>query len=169
MRQRSGFSLLEILIYVTVISVITLSIGSVFISLSKGQSRAEAKNEVNSNLVFALEKIRQDFLRATAVTVPATASTSSSTLSLTISGSSTTYCVITGRLRRAQSGAACDSNAESLTSDKVIIDSTNFTRLENTNSVLNKTIISVQAVISASFNSANPDSQYNETKQTTAS
>ena len=169
MKSQKGFSLLEILIYVAIVSVITLSIGTVFVSLNKGQSKVDVKNEVNSNILFGLEKLKQDFLQATGVTVPATAGATSSSLGLTISSSTTTYCAVTGRLRRAQSGAACDANAEPITSDKVIVDSLNFTRLENTNTVLGKTIVSVQTSITVSYNSISPDMQYTETKQTTSS
>ncbi|KKT88323.1 MAG: hypothetical protein UW89_C0008G0002 [Parcubacteria group bacterium GW2011_GWB1_45_10] len=169
MKLQKGFSLLEILIYVAIISVITLTIGTVFVSLNRGQSKVDVKNEVNSNVLFALEKLKQDFLAATAVTVPASAGATSTTLGLTISSSTTTYCVITGRLRRATSGAACDASAQAVTSDKVIVDSLNFIRLENTNTVLSKTVVSVQTTITASFNSVSPDQQYTETKQTTSS
>src|SRR3990170_7641489 len=70
MKLQKGFSLLEILIYVAIISVITLTIGTVFVSLNRGQSKVDVKNEVNSNVLFALEILKQDFLAATAVTVP---------------------------------------------------------------------------------------------------
>jgi Tfp pilus assembly protein FimT len=169
MTNKKGFSLLEILIYVAVIAIVTLSIGSVLISLSKGQSRIDSKSEVTANIRFALEKINQDLLSAYSVSVPAAASTSSSTLKMTILGSTVTYCVLNGQLRRASGGAACDATSELITTDKVIVSNITFTRLENTNIVLLKTVASIQTNITVMYNSASPDLQYTGSKITTAS
>jgi|GEM_PF-6344366 len=61
----------------------------------------------------------------------------------------------------------CSSSSEAITANTVNVNSATFTRLENTNTVLNKTVVSVQTDIAMSYNSTAPDSQYSEEKITT--
>jgi hypothetical protein len=42
-----------------------------------------------------------------------------------------------------------------------------FTRFENTNSILNKTAVSIQADLTLSYNATGPEDQYSEEKITT--
>lgn len=168
MKQQRAFSLVELLIYISLISVISLVISTAFITFSRGRGQVEAKGEVNSNLNFAIEKISQDLRLASAVTTPLTAgSTSSGTLVATVSGSTITYCIVSNQLRRQAGAGSCDSNSPTITSPNVIISAANFTRLENTNSVLSKTMVSIEADLQASYNSTSPDWQYSEQKETT--
>jgi type II secretory pathway component PulJ len=163
--NNKGFSLLEILIYITAIAVVTLAIGSIFISIANGQAKADARAEMNSNIQFISDKINQDILAASAVITPATAGQSSATLSLTVGASTIGYCVVNSQLRRSTSGT-CDGAAELLSGQAVTIKNLSFTRLENTNSVLAKTVVSVQTALTLSYVGANQDSV---TKQITSS
>ena len=149
-----GFSLLEILIYIAVIAVVTSAIGGIFLSVANGQARADAMAEVNSNLRFALDKINQDISAASAITTPALAGDTSATLALTSGASQITYCIVDNQLRRG-AGGICDGSSELITSQQVKINNLTFTRLENTNSVLAKTIVSIQTVLTISYNGAN--------------
>jgi len=158
---------MELLIYIGLLSVIVAMVGAIFISINKGRGQAEAKMEVNSALNFATEKISQDIHSASAVTTPA--SGNSETLAITVSGTATTYCVVDGKLHRQTGGGECNASSPALTSDLVTIAAPTFTRLENTNITLSKTIVSVEMTLTASYNSTSPDWQYSETKKTTAS
>lgn len=155
--NKSGFSLLEILIYISVIAVITLAIGAVFVSIASGQAKADARAEINSEIRFATDKINQDISAAAAITQPAAAGQSSGTLTLTIGASTISYCTINGQLRRSSSGI-CDGSAELLTGQAVKVNNLSFTRLENVNPVLPKTIVSIQTALSISYLGANQDS-----------
>jgi type II secretory pathway pseudopilin PulG len=163
-----GFSLLEILIYITVIAIVTAAIGGVFLSVAGGQARADAAAEVNSNISFALGKINQDILAASAVATPATAGETSAALTVTVGATSITYCVVSGQIFRS-AGGICNGSAEPITAAAVAVKSLTFTRLENTNSFLFKTIVSIQTVLTIGYNGANPDYQYSLTKQTSSS
>jgi type II secretory pathway pseudopilin PulG len=154
--NNSGFSLLEILIYITVIAVVTLAIGSIFLSIAGGQAKADARAEVDSNLRFATDKINQDIFAASAITSPVAAGQSSNSLALTIGASSISYCLVNGQLYRSSAGI-CDATDEPLTDTAVKVTGLNFTRLENTNSVLPKTIISIQTLITLGIKGANQD------------
>lgn len=168
MKQPQAFSLIELLIYISLISVISLVISTTFITFSRGRGQVEARGEVNSNLNFAVEKISQDLRLASAVANPSPAgNTSNGTLVATVSGSTVTYCIASNQLRRQVGAGSCDSNSPTITSPNVIISAANFTRLENTNSVLSKTMVSIEADLQASYNSTSPDWQYSEQKETT--
>lgn len=164
-RNREGFSLLELLIYVAVLSIVMVMISSTFIALNRGSSQSEIRSEVNSNLRFAIEKIGQDVRAASSVSTPATAGATSTTLVLMVSSATTTYDVSSGQLRR-QVGT---STPEVLTSDAVTVNTPVFTRLENTNTVLGKTIVSIEADLTIQNSGTSPDETFSARKRTTVS
>jgi len=164
-----GFSLLELIVYIAILAIVLVIFTGTFLSLNRGQGQVQARSEVNAALRFATEKIAQDIRSASAVTVPALAGTSSSTLALTVSGATTTYCIAAGQLRRATGGATCGSSAEAVTGVSIRFSTSTFTRFENTNTILGKTIVSIQAQLSASYNSSSTDWQYVESKTMTMS
>ena len=165
----SGFTLLELLIYVAIVAAVMLMISSTFFSLSKGQNQNQARSEVNSNVRFAIEKISQDLFSASGVSTPGSAGATSTSLVMTISGVTTTYCIANSAIFRQTGGAACGASSEPITASTVTATGMLFTRLENTNSVLNKTIVSIQADVTASYNSTAPELQYSQEKKTTVS
>ena len=161
--HKKGFTLLELLIYVAILAVLMVGIASAFISFNRGRGQVEARSEVNSNLQFAIEKISHDLKFASSVTTPAAAGASSNTLVLVLDGSNITYNVSSGQLKRQVNS----ETPETITSDKVTVATPTFTRLENTNTVLPKTVISIETNISVTYNSESPDYQYSESKKTT--
>jgi len=117
---------------------------------------------------FSIEKISQDIRSATAVTVPAAAGTSADNLALTVSGSTVNYCLVSGQVRKG-GGGTCDANSEAITSNTVNFSSVTFAKIENTNSLLSKTVTSIEINFSASYNSSSPDWQYSTNRKTTIS
>lgn len=166
-RQQSGFSLLELLIYIAIFSIMAVVIASVFLFLNKGRGKSEAIAEINSNLRFGAEKIIQDIRLASAVTIPASAGATSDTLTMNVSGQNLTYCVSSGQLRR-QAGGTCGGSSEAITGTAVIVDSVIFKRFENTNTTLSKTIVSIETNLTLSYNSASPDWRHSASRKFTA-
>lgn len=165
--NNSGFSLLELLLYISVVSTVTLIISTTFISFNRGRGQVESKSEVNSALNFAMEKISQDLRAASSVTLPATAGESRNDITMVIGASTITYCVASGQLRREVAPNPCNASSPTVTSSTVTLSSPTFTRLHNTNLVLSKTIVTIEINIGASYNSTSPDWQYSESKKTT--
>lgn len=157
--------MLELLIYVAVLSIVMLMIASTFIALTRGSSQSEIRSEVNSNLRFAFEKIGQDIRAASSVSTPASAGATSTTLVLVVSSATTTYDVSSGQLRR-QVGT---STPEVLSSGAVTVSTPAFTRLENTNTVLGKTMVSVEVDMTIQNSGTSPEKTFSERKRTTAS
>lgn len=163
---RTGFTLLELLVYIAILAIISTFVTSAFFSINQGRARVEAATEVNSNLRFAIEKMSQEIKSASAVSVPATAGATSTSLQLTVGGATLTYCIPDSHIRR-QNGGPCTASSDAITGDSVIANSLVFTRLENSNSTLGKTFVTIGVALGLQYNSNTPEWQYSATKQTT--
>ena len=173
LQTKSGFSLLELLIYTAVLAVMATVIVNVFLGITMGRGQFAAESEVNSNLRFAIEKINQDIRAASAVGTPASpGGTTSSSLVMTVGADTITYCISSNRLRRQVGVNPCDSSSPVVTSDKVNVTcplDICFTRLENINSNLPAalgTALTIQISITMSYVGGG-SFQYSATKTTT--
>jgi len=161
-----GFSLLELIIYVAILAIVMTVLATSFVSINKGRGKSEAQIAVNSNMRFVLERIGQDIRGASAISLPATANATSSSLTTTVSGVQIAYCLVSGILRR-QSGGACSGASEALSSQEVLISNIVFTRLENANTITAKTAVSIEVSLGMSYAGTSPDWQYSGSKKTT--
>lgn len=161
-QKKLGFSLLELLIYVSILSIIVVVISNTFISLSKGNGQSKAKSEVNSSIRFANELIKQDLKNASLVSVPVSGGTSN-TLTLTRNGEIIVYDTLDGVLRRQEA----TNPPVNVTNPNVIVTALTFVRIENTNLVFNKTNVSIKVNMTFRYNSTNPDWFYYTSLQTT--
>lgn len=167
MNTREGFSLLELLIYISILSILVVIISNTFIALSRGSGQSQARGEVDSSIRFAAELIKQDIKGASAITTPVTGGSGPSlTLTRSIGGTPTTvtYDVVAGVLRRTE-GVAAPVN---ITNSNITVSSPTFTRVENTNSFFGTTDISVRINMSFAYNSTSPDWSYATSLQTVA-
>ena len=161
-RAKSGFSLLELLIYIAILAGLMVIISDAFISLSKGRGRAEARGEVNSAIRFATERVKQDIKGASAVATPVLG-TPATTLSATVSGDTVVYDVSGGRLRRTE-GALSPVD---VTGSNVMVETPTFTRLENYNTVLQATTTAIQMSMLFPYNASSTDWTYSAALRTT--
>lgn len=159
---QNGFSLLELLIYVVILSGLMVVVSGSFISLSRARGRAEARNEVNSAIRFAAERIRQDLKGASIIATPVLG-TPSATLSASVSGTTIIYDVLAGQLRRKEGAAS----PVAVSGTNISVSAPIFTRLENYNAPLGATTTAIQTVISFSYNSSSTDWTYTDTLRTT--
>ena len=162
-KNNKGFSLLELLIYISILSILVVSISSTFVSLSKGRGQANAKSEVNNSIRFATELIRQDLRNASSVSVPL-AGTPNKSLVLVRGVDTITYDISGGYLTR---------NGVNVTNANILVDATKnasaFTRVENPNTYFGTTNISVLVNIIFDYNSTSPDWKYSTNLRTTVS
>jgi prepilin-type N-terminal cleavage/methylation domain-containing protein len=166
--NQKGFSLLELIIYVAILSALTMVTANIFITINRGGGQNEARAEVNSALRFSMEKIASDLRSATSTSTilnPASTTTPKNFLEISVGGNNIKYATTTDNFLKRE----FNSSPENLTSDRVSITKLTFTRLENKNIFLDKTFISIQIEIGAKYNSDSPDWQYNENKKTTVS
>ena len=158
-----GMSLLELLLYIAILSGLMVIVSDAFITLSKGRGQSEARSEVNSAIRFAHEHIKQDVKNASALSTPVLG-TPSNTINLTVSGVPVVYDVLGGVLRRTENGVTA-----STTGSTVAVDAPIFTRLENYNSVLKATTTALQTTMTFRYNASSTDWVYSDTLRTTAS
>ena len=159
-----GFSLLELLIYISILSILVVIISNTFISLSKSQGQSQARSEVDRDVGFATELIKQDLKNASVVSIPATVGTSP-TLTITRAGVVIVYDVLNGVLRRKE-GLLTTVN---VTSPNTIVSTPVFTRIENTNTVFGKTQVTIKVNMTFSYNSTSSNWIYSTDLQTAVS
>lgn len=68
-KLQKGISLLELIIYIAVFSVVAMVMVEIFFVTMRGRDLANARYEVASNLRFATENIRQTVFDASAISV----------------------------------------------------------------------------------------------------
>ena len=160
-----GVSLMELLIYIALLSVILLVISSAFISISKTGGNVDARTEVNSSARFAVNKMLQDIKSASAVSVPAAAGGTAATLELTVSSDNILYDVSSGQLRRKVN----TGTPEPITSNLVTVSTPTFTRLGNYNIILQSTTTAISINMTITHVNTGSDYNYSSAINTTAS
>lgn len=164
LKKKSGFTLVELLIYITVLSLVTVMVANSFVILNKGRGGVEAKSELNSNLRFVVEKMKRDISTASAITSPVTTAATSSLLELTVGADTIKYTVTANRISRQVN----TTTLEYISSTNININPGDlyFSKLENINSILDKKRVSVGINLAASYNSNSPDYKYQQSLQT---
>lgn len=122
-----GFTLLELLIYISIFGVVVFIVANMLVVILGGKSSAESQFEVSQNLRFATEKVRQLVYDAASSTV--SGSCPLNTLEVTIGGVTTTVAIAGGVLQTTSQGTT-----HSLTSNLVTASSSGgclFTRIAN--------------------------------------
>jgi type II secretory pathway pseudopilin PulG len=127
--KRSGFTIIELLIFAALFSIIGVAFLSVLVSTIQVQTRQTAAAEVNQQTQFLLETIQRAVESSSGVEM--SSNSASTTLKLRMSSSSTdpTYIYLSGTtayLKQTDSGAV-----QQLTSDKVKVSNLTFTKRAN--------------------------------------
>ncbi|KKS53467.1 MAG: Carbohydrate-binding family V/XII [Candidatus Magasanikbacteria bacterium GW2011_GWA2_42_32] len=128
-RPRAGFTIIELLIFTAVFSVMSIAFLSALVSAIQIQTKQLAASEVNQQSQFLLDTIQYYVQSASLVELPS--DTATTTLKLRMSSSSTDplYIYLSGDvvyLKQTDSGAA-----EALTSAKVAVSNLTFTKRAN--------------------------------------
>lgn len=162
--MRKGFTLLELLIYIGVLSLLMVVIANAFISLSQGQGQSEVRSDINGSMRFASERMKQDIKNAGALTTP-TLGTPGPSLSLVVGGVTVIYDTVGGVLRRTEGPGA----PVPITGSGVFVNTPTFTRLENYSSFLQATTTSVKISLTMNTNASSTDKQYTRSLETSIS
>lgn len=159
---QAGISLLELLIYVALLSGLMVIISDSFISLARGRGQAEARSEVHSAIRFAGERIRQDLKNASVVTTPALGMPGS-TLQMLSGGTAVVYDAVAGQLRRTEGV----NPPVPVTGTNIFVDAPVFTRIENYNVTLGATTTAIQVAMTFHHSASSTDWAYADTLRTT--
>jgi len=139
-KTQRGFSLTELILYLAIIGILMTVVVSMFLSFSKTQTKAESQTELQQNARAAVERIRQEIVKAASVNTP-TAGVANAGNNLSLVMSSTWTCFQAANvggvniLQMSEGGSgACGGTWNSITSSKVSITNADvFTRYDNTN------------------------------------
>jgi type II secretory pathway pseudopilin PulG len=128
--KKSGFTLIESLMYFSILAILLVVIGSILFQVLLGKIKAETIQEVSQNARIVTERIADRVRNAQSITTPSIGQTSSS-LSLSMTDTSknpTVFDVSNGRLRIKEGSAS----AQNITSDEVSISALSFTNVSYT-------------------------------------
>lgn len=123
---KNGFTIVEMLLYIGLLSVMIAIMTGLFTSLLDVQLESEATSFVEADGRFLFSRFAYDIARATSIMTPETLGASSSTMTLLVDGVSYTYSVENGML-------VLNSNmgTSALTGFGTKISNLTFTRLGN--------------------------------------
>lgn len=124
-KLRKAFTLIELILFMGIFSILIVVFTDIFITSLKTKSLAESTAYVNQDGRFLLTKLTSDINNANSITAPDLGSTSS-TLSLILYGQPVTFQINNGNLELIDSGGTHVMNSFNTT-----ITNLAFTRLGN--------------------------------------
>jgi prepilin-type N-terminal cleavage/methylation domain-containing protein len=92
-KQKPGFTLVELLLSMGIFTILMTIIFQVFLSVIETRLSAEAASATTQDAQYVYSRLAYDISRSSAVVTPASPGQSSSTLQLTINGTSYTYAI----------------------------------------------------------------------------
>lgn len=155
MKRCSGFTLVEVLIYAGLTSILIGLFAGILITMTRIQGQQNASSGITSELNFLLSSIKRRINDATSI-----AFVSSTSIDLITA----TFPATTTRIFLQNNMVILEENAAPapISSDRITIDDLQFVNLSNASSV------AAQIFITASNNTANPQNALTRTVQTTA-
>lgn len=121
-----GFTLVELLIYIGMISILFTVFTQIFGYILDAQLESEATSSVQQDGRFILSRLAYDIRRANSIVVPGALGGQSTSLQLTIGGVSYTYNLNSGNLELTN-----NLGTNTINSGDTIVSNLNFTRLGN--------------------------------------
>jgi Tfp pilus assembly protein FimT len=141
MKKHYGATLIELVIYMALLSVFIVIMSQVFVSTVGLKVDASSYNSIEEDGRYILSRLMYDFSRSSSVTTPATIGSSGSQLSLVISGTTYNYNLVGSNLVLNN---GVDSN--NLNSSKTVISALNFLKVSDSHVQLSVTLESVDKV-----------------------
>lgn len=165
MQKRAGFTLIDLLISMAIFALVSVSFIVIFVAIVNVQTRQSSQAEVNQQSQFFLQQLQYYIGNANLVDLPL--DTATTTLKLRMASSSMDPLIITisGGVAYVQPGNA---TAQAITSNRVTISSTSFTRHYNLGSSTALGTESVSFSYVVSENASNTKQQYTEKFQSSA-
>lgn len=110
-KKNSGFTLVELLIYMGLISILMVFMSQLFGAIFDVKIESEANSAVDQDGRFILSRLIYDIERSAAITTPLNYGSSSTSLVLTIDGVSNSYSVTGGNLQLANGSGTANINS----------------------------------------------------------
>lgn len=146
-----GFSLIELLLYIAIVSIMMVVITSFFGTIVESSLRSQTINEVQQNSTQILNFITQNIRNASNINSPSTGNNATSMI-ITVSGSPIGFDLNSGNIRYTANPLDSLPTYVNLNSNRVTVTSLTFTNMTGGNSEGN---IRIQMTLSR----VNPDSR----------
>jgi prepilin-type N-terminal cleavage/methylation domain-containing protein len=166
MRNRTGFSLIEILITMAIFAIVAVSFTVIFVAIVNVQNHESSRTEVAQQSQFLAQQLQYYIEDARLVDLPL--DTSATTLTLRMSSSSLDPTIITlasGTLYLQQGSG---TPAQAITTSRVSVSSSSFTRHYNLGSSTGYGTESVAFSFVMSENTSNTKQEYSQGTQSSA-
>lgn len=154
-RNKKGFSLLEIVIYTGLITLVGTLLSGILISVTKIGNQQGASTEVNQQLNFVLQNINRLVRDSSLVDMPSATATSSLVLRMKSASEDPTRIFLSNNKIYLKQGAG---EASPLTNDQVLATNLNFVKIS-----AYPGHDSVQIDLTLSYNSQNPEQSFSKT------
>mgnify|MGYP001570786998 FL=1 len=156
---QKGFSLVELIMYLAIIGSLVGVVVGMFVSFNRLRVKSESQTELTQNARSAIERLRQEIVKATSVASPSAGSTDVA-LQLNMSGGNLTCFQISSGILQMAEGAATCASYNPITSSKVSVTNSDiFTRIDNTSAKS-----TIQIKLTFTYNNR---TEYSYTTQTT--
>lgn len=127
LKKNNGFTLIELVIFMGLFSIMLLALTSMFTALTSAQLETQAYSAVQSDSQYIINRFHYDISRADSITTPASAGNTATSLVMVIGGQTYTYAVSNGVLQlTTPSGTSRVNNPRSA------ISNLQFQRIGNT-------------------------------------
>lgn len=168
LKAKKGFTLIEILIYISLITIIAGLLSGILLTITQVYQRESASNEVTSQLNFAMQTIQRLIRDSSNIDISAGITTTAIKLRMADPLKDPTCISLdenNGVIKLAEGPAApestnCTANISDLTNDKVVVNVLNFKK-----STQPPGHDGVSIELTMSYNSSNPKSQVQRTLQ----
>lgn len=162
--KQTGFTLLELLLYVSIVGSLLLAVSFFFASTAASKVRNQVENNVNQQAAFAMETITQTIRNSDSVTVPTANNTvTSATFAVPAANKSPTVFELSGNTLQMREGG---SAAIALTSPSVAVTNLSF---KNTSRAGTSGSVQISfTVSSAAASGASSEFNYQKTFTTSA-
>lgn len=155
-RYRAGFTIVELLIYMAIMSILLVVLSNIFTSIIDVRLESESVSAVEQDGMYILSRFTYDIPRAQSITTPASLGASTNSLSIVVDGTAYTYAVNNNNLELTTS-----SGTDVLNSINTTISGLSFLRLGNSGG--NNTIRITYTVTSVTLQNGNPETKQFQT------
>lgn len=124
--KKRGFTIVELLIYIGLLSILLVVLTEIFLSILDLQSEGRAVSSVAQDGRFLIARLNYDLRRSSSITEPATLGETSTNAIVTIDGNPYTFAENGGNLV-----LTTDGSSENLNSEGSRVTNLTFTRLGN--------------------------------------
>ena len=111
-KNKKGYTLIELLIFMGMISILLVVLTEVFGSILDVRRESESISSVEQDGNFLLNRFMYDIPRATSINRPSTVGATDATLDITIGGGSFIYALNTGNLELTAIGSTKQLNSQ---------------------------------------------------------